>query len=201
LTKRRMRQSRWIRIATKLGIAVALTFFLAFLGLFNVLGYNVKHIEETDFQPHYDLGYATSTVECGIDFDPVLFPYYWLVGKGQLDGNFSMVYIAEAFGPGEYGGARFGGRPQDRFDFYVVRLVTWGFVANLVLLFHAAVIVEVLGKRSLYFFVLGSIAGFAAAGIIGAIVGLFAGAFAVYYVLFRMSPENRLLAFWQSLWE
>jgi len=201
LTERVMRQSRRVRVARKLAIAVALALLFGFLGLFSGLGYNVKHIEERDFHPYFDLNYATATVECDITFNPVLFPYYWLAGKWQLSGNFSMMYVAEAYGPGEYGGPRFGAKPQDRFDIYVMQLVTWGTAVNFILLLHVAIIVEVIGKRSLYLALLGCTAGFAIADIIGAIVGVFVGAFAVYYVLFRMSPENRLLEFWQSLWE
>lgn len=195
------RQSRWMKNARRLAIAMAMAFLLAFLGLFDNLGYNVRYIEEKSWVPHFDLNFGEAVVYCDMIFNPVLFPLYWLAGSGHISGNFSMIYVAEAYGPGEYGGPRFGAKPQDRFDFYVMKLVIWGLAANLILLLHLTIIIEAVGKRSLYLVVFFCTAGFAFADIIGALIGIFVGAFAVYYILFKMSPENFMWRFWESLWE
>ena len=185
----------------KVVIVVCMTLLLALLGLFTGLGYHVRSIEEVSFIPHAQWNFAEVIVDCDIVYNPFLFPFYWIVGDGHLDGNFSMMFVAEAYSPGEFGGPIFGLKPQDRLDVYVMRMVIWGFTPNLVLLFLLALLIEVMRKRVFYLAIFSSTIGFAVSGIIGAIAGLFVGSFVVAYILLRMSPENPLMKYWKSLWE
>jgi hypothetical protein len=193
-------QSRWIKTAKKLIFAVAIAFFLVLLGLFDGLGYHAQ-IKEISFTRYSDMNFAFATFNCNILYNPVLFPFYWLKGSGHLDGNFTHIFVAESYEPGEYGGPIFPMTPKARTDTYITKMVTWGTAENLVLLLALTLLIEALGKRSLYLVFFSTTICFAIASVIGAIVGVFLGAFAVGYILFRMSPESPLRRFWQSLWE
>lgn len=193
-------QRKWIKIFRKLLVAISITLLLGLLGLFSRIGYQVRSIEELSFNPT-QLGFAEVVFYCDIIYNPILFPYYWLVGAGHSYGNFSMIFFPEAFSPGEFGGPIWGMKPQDRYDIYIMRMVMWGAIANISVLFYITVLIEAVGKRSLYLALFCAILGFAIASLVGMIVGLVVGVFLVAYIWFKMSSENFLVKYWESLWE
>lgn len=193
-------QSKWVKRAKKLIFAVAIAFFLVLLGFFSGLGYHAR-IKEISFTPYSDMNFAAAKFNCDIWYNPVLFPFYWLKGSGHLYGNFSFIFIPETTGSGEFGGPIFPATPKERAETYLMDMVMLGTTENLVMLLALTLLIEAIGKRSLYLVLFSTTICFAIASVIGAIVGLFLGAFAVAYILFRMSPESPLMRFWESLWE
>lgn len=178
---------------------VAMTLFLLLLGLFSGLGYRVQSMKEVSFVPHNRLLYADAIFQCDVTFNPVLFPFYWIMGAGHLEGNFSTVIVPEGLLPVEQI-VPVWGMQASRIDSYITRIVTWGIFANAIVLFVIALFIEVIGKRVLYSAIFLCMIGFAFAGLIGAATGLFVGAFAVAYVV-RKAGNSILEKFWRSLWE
>lgn len=193
-------ERKWIRILRKVIVAFSFSLLFTLLGLFNGIGYQILSIKELSFAPN-PVGFAEVVFYCDIIYNPVLFPYYWLVGAGHRYGNFSMILFPEAYSPGEFGGPVFGMKPQDRMDIYVMRMVMWGTLANFLLLLYITILIEATGKRSLYLILFCAIVGFAVTSIIGMIVGLVVGILLVAYIWFKMSADNFLVRYWNSLWE
>ena len=77
-----------IRLLRKFVFAVLMGLFLFFLGIFNNLGYYVNAIKKISFKPHSQLGCADVVFFCDIIYNPILYPFYWIVGRGTLTGNF-----------------------------------------------------------------------------------------------------------------
>jgi len=176
-----------------------MTLLFLLLGLFGGLGYHVSSVKEVSFVPNNFGLYADAVFQCDITFNPVLYPFYWVVGAGHLEGNFSMVFIPEGLMPGEYGGPVWG-RPATRADIYVTRVITWGTIGNAVLLLVLAIFIEVIGKRVLFLAIFTGTLGFRFGGLAGALGGLCMGAFVIAYVL-RKPEDNVLERFWRSLWD
>jgi len=195
-------QRRWVKISKRLLIALGMALFLLLLGLYGGLGYSLQSLEEVSRDRSFmSSGFMPVVFYCDITYNPILYPYYWLQGSGHLSGNFSIIYWAEGYSPGERGSPQFGVSPTQRLDFYLTRMLTWGLAINLALLFALATAIEIVQKRILYLVVFISSLGFAFASLAGWIVGLCIGAFSVSYVLIKMPRNNNLEEFWRSLWE
>ena len=191
---------RYVRIFKSLFFALVFTFLMLFLGFFGSLGYHVTSVKELSFTRYSR--YAYGTFYCDILYNPILYPYYWFVGAGRLAGNFSMIVVAESYGPGEYGGPQYPRQDIREGDLYVTSMLIWGFAANVVFLFFIATFLEIMSKRIIYLVIFSGTIGFAVASIIGAIVSLFLSASVIIYLLvFNKSAMNFLTTFWYSLWE
>lgn len=197
--------------------AVAVAFLLALLGVFSSVGYHVYSIEGVSFAPNFDYGYVQ--VRFGLDavHNPLLYPYYWLNGKGRVLGNFSMAYFVEGWsewGPrheskGEWSGNRqstpgfpapHGLSPEERRERFILLMTTWGILPNLVFLLLVAAVIEVVSERLLYLTLFAGIVGFTLAGIDGMLVGLIAGgAFNIIYRL-KLPEDNALARCWHYIW-
>jgi len=179
-----------------------MTFLLFLLGLLGGIGYNVQALNEVSRDYTYSAyGFMLVVFYCDITYNPVLYPFYWLQGSGHLAGNFSMAVFSEGLSPGERGVPQFGRSPAQRLDYYLTRMLTWGAIANLVLLFMFTIAIEIVQKRIFYLVVFASSLGFTFASLVGWIVGLCIGAISVGYVLLRLPKDNTLEEFWHSLWE
>lgn len=182
-------------ILKKLLIAIVLALFLAFLGIFDGVGYHVYQISETSFVRQYT--YALATFKCDLVYNPILYPFYWNIGEGRINGSFTMIYIPDAY---------FGGRAyyppttQERLPVYVMHVADRGLLQNLIVLFILTCAIEVVGKRSLYLIVFGGVIGFFFFQIVGVIVGMVAGSIAVILVL-RFWRDSRLAEVWKTIWQ
>lgn len=194
-------RNKFIKIFKKILFAIVFTFFLTVLGILNGVGYQVISLQQISFTIHSNLGYADAVFYCDIIYNPVLFPFYWFSGAGHLSGNFSMMYVPEAYMPGEYGPPVWGLRPQDRYDTYITYMLTWGIAANFIFLLFISLLTEALGKRLIYVIFIFGIIGFVVANFPGAIIGLFLGAFTIAYLSFNKSAKSFIENLWISLWE
>jgi hypothetical protein len=183
-------QSKTTRIAKKLLFAAGITLLLIILGIFNGLGYHIYSIKEKSFTPYDQLGYAHVVINCDITYNPILYPYYWLMGMGHLTGDFHLVYIPEGYFPGEYGGPIWR-TSQHRMDTYIMTMLTWGTTPNIITLLLINIIIECLDKR-LYLGIFSGIIGFLT-GVIGAFLGLLTGIIFAILIRLKLPPFNFLL--------
>jgi hypothetical protein len=170
----------------RLVFAIVMALFLALLGIFSGIGYQVYSIKELSFEPNYELGYAEVVFSCDIICNPILYPYYWLVGNGRVRGDFSIMQIPESYSPGEFGGPIYMTR-QQRLDSYAMSIVTWGTTLNLIALFFVTGVIEIVGKRILYLSILGGAIGFVA-NIIGLIIGVIFGTIVAILIMLKLPP-------------
>jgi hypothetical protein len=184
----------------KMGLAILMALLFAVLGLIGGLGYHVLSLQQLSFYPHDILGYADATISFSAIYNPILYPFYWIVRSGSISGNFSLMYLPEAR-VGEFLSPVWGLKPSDRYDYYTIQMVTWGFWSNLICLLFITVLIEVASARALYLAMLSGILGFYVAEVFGMLTGLVAGCAVVYYLTFKLSKDNVLLRFWHSLWE
>lgn len=185
-------------LAKKLVIAALLTLLLIILGTFNGLGYHIYSIKEKSFTPYNQLGYAHVVLTCDIIYNPILYPYYWLVGRGHLAGDFHLIYIPEGYFPGEFGGPIWR-TTQHRINSYLMTMLTWGITPNAITLFLIAIIIESL-ERSLFLSVLFGILGFLM-GMLGILSGIIFGIIIVVLIKNNVPPFNFLKELWHSLWD
>jgi hypothetical protein len=179
---------------------MAILFALLFLilGLFGGLGYHVYQIAEVSFVRNSQYGYADATFRCDMICDPLLYPFYWVAGRGRLNGTFSIIYVPEAYSPG--GRAYYGVEPKERYSEYVIRMLTWATLPNLLFLFFLTVAVEIVGKRSLYAVFLSGVLGFYALEVIGLVMGLAFACLAIS-LFSKFWRDNPFTRFWVSLWK
>lgn len=182
----------------RLMIAVAIALFFGVLGILGGIGYNASPVK----QSITIVDKTTSEVSVIVqeNFNPVLHPFHWLTGHGSWLQEFSALRSdvsggvtwsgKHAFGNWRYGGgssaspgsAMFQSTFSDSFlsleDYFkdaAMRMATWGFLENLLVLFAVTTAIEVLNQRTLYVILFAGIFGFVG-GIIGTMVGLAVGA-------------------------
>jgi hypothetical protein len=175
-----------------------MSMFFLFLGFFGGLGYYVHAIKEVSFKPHSQLGYADAVFFCDITYNPIIYPFYWVIGKGKIVGNFSVMYVPEGYMPGEFGGPIWGIKPEERYDSYINMMISWGTFPNLIFLFIIFLNIEFLWGRSLYWVLLSGVFGFLIWELYGTIIGIIIGGIIVLWV-FKISPDNIIRRLWQSV--
>jgi len=186
-----------IVLLRKLSVAIVFALFLALLGIFDGIGYRVYSISEISFDRQGLYGYADAAFKCDMLYDPILYPFYWNVGSGHINGSFSMIYIPDA-----YSGSRafYPPTPRERYPAYIMHLVSWGSLPNLVVLFILTAAVEIIGKRSLYLIIFGGVIGFYFLQLEGVAIGMIIGS--ILFMLFlKYQRGNPLLRFWQIIWQ
>lgn len=167
---------KFFSIIRKFIVALLVAFLFTALGLFSGLGYRVNSIEETSFAPTRN-GYANAVFECDMTFNPILYPFYWITRNGQVNGQFSMIYLPDSYvtyrdlQSGDTWGHAVYGVPWDRYADYVMFLTTWGTLPNLLTILFFTIFIEIVGKRSIYIILLCGILGFYAMSLIGLLVG------------------------------
>ncbi len=180
--------------------ALLMSMFFLLLGFFGGVGYRVYAIKDVSFKPHSQLGYADAVFFCDITYNPILYPFYWIVGRGKLVGNFSVMYVPEGYMPGEFGGPIWGMKPEERYDAYTNFMISWGTFSNLIFLFIVALAIEFVCGRSAYWVLLLGVFGFLVWEICGAIIGVIVGSILVLWI-FKISPDNFIKRLWQSVAE
>ena len=178
-----VRRSKYVRVFLRLGFAAVMAVFLVLLGTFEGVGYQVHKVQELSFVPNYYYGFAIANFTFDATYNPVLFPFYWLMGKGHISGDFSMKYLPHGYETGEHPRPIYGQKPEDRYGNYASYVATWGTLANLVILLIMTVAIELLKHRALYALLFFGMFGFAVAGLTGTVGGLVVGVFVVLYVL------------------
>jgi hypothetical protein len=190
-----------VRILRKSAVAILMAFVLALLGLIGGLGYHLNHLQELSFVRHQIAGYADATISFSATYNPLLLPFYWISRNGYVDRNFSLIYVPEGNGPGEFGGPMWGLGPKDHYDYYTIVMTTWGFWPNLLILLFATVFIEVARARALYIALLLGSLGFYVGLLFGMFAGLAVGVFFAWFTMFKLSRNNIAVKFWRSLWE
>jgi hypothetical protein len=187
-------------LVRRLTLPLVFAFMFTLFGLFDGVGFHLYYIGQVSFVPHDQLGYADATFTVNMVYNPIVYPLYWVMGKGYVNGTFRMMYVPESYAPGEFGGPMWGMTPQDRYDEYILYMVTWGTLLNLVFLLAITVIIDFAGYRSLYLVLLFGVFGFYTFQIIGMLMGIAAGSM-VALLLFKWRPDNSIVRLWHSLWE
>lgn len=82
----------------KVMLAITVAFLLALLGIFNNVGYHVNSIEELPFNLSRKFGSGDIQFSFDATYNPLLYPFYWLMRRGHVMGNFSMFFIAPGWG-------------------------------------------------------------------------------------------------------
>jgi hypothetical protein len=185
------------KILKKLILAVAFALLLALLGIFDGIGYHVYQISEISFVRQGQFGYAIATFKCDILYNPIIYPFYWNIGEGQIKGSFFMFYVPDA-----YAGSRpyYPPTPQERLPAYVMSVTSRGILPNLIILFILTGAIEAIGKRSLYLVVFGGVIGFYFSQIIGVIAGVVAGSVAAACFL-KYWKGSKVEGFWKTIWQ
>jgi len=146
---------------------IGIALFFVFLGFFEGIGYHVYQISETSFVPDPRLGYATASFAVNMSFNPITFPFYWIMGTGSISGNISMRVLPESFERGDFVAAKYGLSPADRYGKYISFLTSWGLLQNFLVLVLLGIILDVLKSRVLYVSLLVGAFGFLAADTTG----------------------------------
>jgi len=195
--------SKMWRILRRVFLALAMSLLFFFIGFFPGIGFHVYDIDELYFKPKYSSGYADAAFSCDILFDPLTHPFYWIHPDvvGRFVGNFSVMYVPEGYGGGEFGGPRFPLWPKQRYDYYISVFQVWGLYPNLLVLFLISLAIEALNFRIVYVAYFLGIIGFLAAQLIGIFVGVTIGAVVILYIKRSVPRDNILYNFWHSLWE
>jgi hypothetical protein len=185
----------------KCALAVLMAFLFAILGLVGGVGYHLNHLKELSFFPNDQLEFADATISFSATYNPLLDPFYWLTRNGYVNGTFAVVYVPTSESPGEFGGPMWGLGPQDRYDYYTVLMTTWGFLPNVLTLLFVTILLEAARARALYIALFSGVLGFYEGMLPGMFAGLVVGSVLTWFVMFRLSKDNLLVRFWNSLWE
>jgi len=188
-------QRRSVRILRKLVVAVLFSFLFVLLGFFSGLGYHVNRIEETSFV--YQYTYAQAEFSADVIYNPLVYPYYWVLGSGHVYGSFSMIYIPDAYTAS--GRPFYGAGPSGRYAEYLLIVISWGTLPNLLTLFVVTLAVEVVGRRVIYMVLLLGSIGFYWFVLEGVLLGVITGS--LLAVLLKFWRENPLTQLWDSIWK
>lgn len=187
-------------ILGKVGIALVCTLFFVILALIPFIGNMVDvHVyypieKHTEFVGDSEYSYAIVRFDANASFNPMLYPLSWLVGRGHISGNFSMVYMPYVTG----GRTDYGETPQTTVwgkrtvvqGEAMMKLVIEELLNNLPLLPAIFFAIELVGRRRLYFWFLGGVVGFIFGTLTGVIVGFTC---AVFSTIFLSPNFKRLL--------
>lgn len=182
---KRVLRSKYVRVLLMLTFAVVMALFFVLLGTFGGVGYHVHRIQELSFQPNSRFGYADAEFTFDATYNPILHPFYWLIGRGHVSGNFSMMYLPQYYHQLRDFPIPIWGSPEVRSENYISFMVTGGTFANLAVLLILTVIIEISRRRVLYLLLFSGIIGFSAGGVIGITVGSIIGALVALYILKR----------------
>jgi hypothetical protein len=178
---------RYVTILRKLIVAVLFALLLTLFGVFDGLGYH-GYARELSIDESSALGYNVA-FSCDIIYDPITYPSYWVMGRGQVSGTFE---ISDA--PlGMLTGRVFGFR-QERESMYLLGMLTWGSTINLIGLLGLTVAIEIIQKRSLYLILLCGMFGFYVFNLLGVLFGIIAGSL-VALLLLRLWRDNFIVHF------
>jgi hypothetical protein len=193
-----------LRILKALAISVALALFLSLLGFFGGLGYHINRIEEKSFVRTPD-GFANATFIADLVYNPILYPFYWLVGNGHPSGTFGMIVIPEGYPvivdpthPEERGLGRpfYGAYSRDRYPEYLIAMSSWATLPNFLVLLFIMMAVEISRARGIYLILLAGILGFYAVALVGAVAAVVVAS-AILLLLSKLVPDftNKLVDF------
>jgi hypothetical protein len=85
----------------KIIIAIVITLFFFALASFPEIGYHGKASLIFPFKEGVLEGlypYRIVNYSCDVSFNPFLYPFSWLQGKGHISGIFTMVYLPQSYG-------------------------------------------------------------------------------------------------------
>ncbi len=168
-----------IALTRKIIIALGVSLLFALFAIMPMLGYS----GEADIEVERQLtGFTRISVDFKATFSPFLYPFTWVTGYGTPSGFLQFI------SPPIYGGYGEIKTPvrlkeSDFEDEAWIRIVLSEAPANIPWNFAIVLALELVKERRLYFCLLGGVFGFPLAGIIGAVVGFFAGIVLMLYVL------------------
>jgi peptide/nickel transport system permease protein len=147
---------------------------MTILGTFKGVGYLVEGIQEISFTPYYNYGYADAVFAVNMTFNPLLYPFQWLIGEGIISKNISMTYLPHAYERGEWGPPIFGGS-EEHYANYISYVVSSATFANILILLVLTIAIELLQWRVSYISLFAGLLGFLVMSINGMLIGLIIG--------------------------
>jgi len=147
-------------------------------------------IDETEFL------YAIVDFHADGVFSPLLYPMSWVLGKGILSHNFSMVYLPDwTWGTDPVSGERYTiprwGKPQAVREEARTKVTLDELLINIPLLVAISTTLVLLIKHRIFLWLLGGVLGFAVAGLVGIVVGLSVGVISAQVVLPMLSRRRQ----------
>jgi hypothetical protein len=186
----------------KIILAILIAFFLALLGLFGNLGYHVNSANES-IKTYSNTDYMDLTISLDMTFNPLLYPFYWLMGNGHLSENKSgIIAIPQSaqqalpsYHPPSHhrnAGPTFAylTSKEDRLETFTLIVATREVMWNLVSLLTITIAIELTKERLFYLVLLFGIIGFYFGAIVGMVAGLIVGAILAILRKFRLTKFN-----------
>jgi len=190
------------KVLRRAGFAILMAFFFAFLGLFGSLGYHVNSANES-IKPSSNADYIDVSMSLDMTFNPLLYPFYWLLGNGHLSENRSGIIAlpqsAQAF-PGYHPPSHIRNpsvptfayltTKEERLETFILIAATREAVWNFVLLLAVTAVIETVKQRLLYLVLLSGIIGFCFGAITGMIASLIVGTILAILCRFKLAKLN-----------
>jgi hypothetical protein len=189
-------KSRSKLFAKRLVIALGLTALFTLIAIFPGLGYFGKASVEIKSEENF--GFWVVDANCNILYNPFVYPFAWLSGRGHLVSNFTMVSIPTYARMGEGGYYPVWRTPAELADDAVVLRITDELYMNIPYVFLILLAVGLVAGWDSYVYFIGGIAGFAVGGVLGTIVGFFGGALVIIFILPRLKKSMVLSKRWSS---
>jgi hypothetical protein len=188
-------KSRLRLFGKRLAIALGLTMLFALLAIFPDLGYFSKASANVKSQESF--GFWIVDVNCNILYNPFLYPFAWLRGRGHLVTSFTMVSVPTYARSEDYYYPLWR-MPSELADDAVVLRTTDELFASVPYVFLILLIVGLVGGLGSYLYFIGGILGFAVGGVLGTIVGFLAGALIMIFILPRLKKSMYISKLWRS---
>lgn len=179
----------------KIVAAVGMVLLFALLSLYRGLGYNGE-VQVRMVYTNYQLLYRDIEVNCSIVFNPVLFPFSWLVTGGQS--SFRFLMRTAPLGVSEFGVA-WPSLEETKEDALLIVVLNELFI-NIPFMLAIFLVIELMNLRSIYVCFFGGILGFLMIGLLGAIVG-FTVIFLVIILLIRKFRIKGVINILDILWK
>ncbi|MEM2798878.1 MAG: hypothetical protein QW670_03690 [Candidatus Bathyarchaeia archaeon] len=150
----------------KFAVALGMVFLFALFSLYPRLGYNGEAQVQTLYT-NYQLLYRDIEVNCTVTYNPLLFPFSWLISRGRPSYSFLMRIAPK--GASEFG-VTWPSLEETKEDAVLIVVLNELFI-NIPFMLAVFLIIELVNVRSIYLCFLGSILGFLIIGSSGAIIG------------------------------
>jgi hypothetical protein len=175
-------------------IASGFTLLLGLLSIFSGLAYSGNARIVASY-PNEQLLYIDSEIVSNVTYNPFLFPFYWLTGKGLSSYHFMMRSVPVA---ATQNGVAWP-RAKDITDDAMLIISLNALFANILYNFVILLAAELLKIRRVYFCLLGGMIGFPLAGPIGSLISFFTAVLLVVLIMPKFKKNKYFTDLWDSI--
>lgn len=185
------RRKQVILILRKLLIALGVALLFSFLGLFSGLGYYGEASTRTLDKDR--MGFWLVEANCNISFNPFLYPFSWLSGKGYFSESFQFLSVPTYVGfDVKYPAWR---STEELNEEAILRVIMNSVVVNIPSNFFMLLAIGIMEQQLLYLCVFGGIIGFLIGQVLGSVLGLIAVIFIAYYLMPKLNILDSIKRF------